>query len=179
MILHLRFLFLIVVTSFLFSCSADDESIDMLPPKTRTGEQTLGFKINGETYILNGTGTNLPRVYYQEMNGKYFLTIGADFIKDDQHKTIQIVGQDLKQLEEKAYVLEEREASKIWAGYYEGSSDVPYSFFTTNEVTGNLIITKLDQEKFIISGEFYFTALNEDGNLIKIRDGRFDLNYAK
>lgn len=41
--------------------------------------------------------------------------------------------------------------------------------------SGELKITKLDRENFIISGTFWFTAVNDQGDTIRVTDGRFDV----
>lgn len=178
MLLNYKILFFSVIVLSLFSCNTDDQNMEAsLPPKTQTGEQTLGFKVGDEIFAKNSPEKKPPRISYQEINGNYFLTIGADFIKNNEPKTMQIVGQGIDPLEEKSYVLEERVESKIWAGFYEGSSEDPYSYFTTDVINGTLNISYLDEKNSIISGEFEFTALNEDGTKIVIREGRFDLKY--
>ncbi len=40
-------------------------------------------------------------------------------------------------------------------------------------------ITKLDFENHIVSGTFWFDAINEDGKLVEIREGRFDMNFTE
>ena len=43
---------------------------------------------------------------------------------------------------------------------------------------GTLTITRFDDQEHIISGTFEFTVQGNNGELIKITDGRFDLNYS-
>lgn len=54
----------------------------------------------------------------------------------------------------------------------------PISFETTNTVTGELKITKLNTQQRIISGTFWYDAINPKGDIVKIREGRFDMHYA-
>src|SRR5690554_6523302 len=51
------------------------------------------------------------------------------------------------------------------------------SFETNTEYTRELHITKLDKEKNIISGTFWFDAVNEQGTKVEIREGRFDMVF--
>lgn len=54
-----------------------------------------------------------------------------------------------------------------------------YGYGTTDQVTGQLTITKLDPEKAIISGTFWFDAVRlSDGEKVQIREGRFDMEYT-
>ena len=51
-------------------------------------------------------------------------------------------------------------------------------YTTTATVTGELKITKLDTQQRIISGTFWFDAINSDGEKVEIREGRFDMRYV-
>lgn len=55
-------------------------------------------------------------------------------------------------------------------------SPVDVEFATTNDqYTGELTITKLDFEKHIVSGTFWFNVKHPvTGDTVKIRKGRFD-----
>jgi len=60
------------------------------------------------------------------------------------------------------------------AGYLKSISNI----YRTNAVnTGELKITKLDPSESIISGTFWFDAVNAAGEKVEIRQGRFDWNY--
>jgi len=49
--------------------------------------------------------------------------------------------------------------------------------YTTGEdkYVGEFTITKLDTVNYIISGTFWFDAVSEDGEVVEIREGRFDI----
>jgi len=53
------------------------------------------------------------------------------------------------------------------------------SYVTNSKVSGQLIITKFDQSNQIISGNFYFNAVDFSGDTVKITDGRFDMLYTR
>jgi len=44
-------------------------------------------------------------------------------------------------------------------------------------LTGQLTITKLDLQNRIISGTFYFDAVNPAGDKVSVTDGRFDVKF--
>src|SRR5690606_35013194 len=50
---------------------------------------------------------------------------------------------------------------------------------TTPEVTGEMTITKLDFENNIVSGTFWFDAVNGNGEIVEIREGRFDMRFTQ
>jgi hypothetical protein len=49
--------------------------------------------------------------------------------------------------------------------------------FTNTIKTGKLKITRLDLSNSIISGTFWFDAVNSTGEIVKVREGRFDKHY--
>jgi len=44
-------------------------------------------------------------------------------------------------------------------------------------VTGELTITHHDFDNAIISGNFWFDAINGSGDIVEVREGRFDMEY--
>lgn len=48
------------------------------------------------------------------------------------------------------------------------------TYMTTENFTGELTITYHDIENFIVSGTFWFDAVDTNGDIVEIRDGRFD-----
>lgn len=56
------------------------------------------------------------------------------------------------------------------------NGDVKYT--TTNVSIGELKITKLDTQQKIISGTFWYDAINASGEKVEVREGRFDMRYV-
>jgi hypothetical protein len=48
---------------------------------------------------------------------------------------------------------------------------------TTDKVVGELIITNHIYKQGIMSGTFWFDAINSNGEIVQIREGRFDVHY--
>jgi hypothetical protein len=48
------------------------------------------------------------------------------------------------------------------------------TYTTTENYIGELVIEFHDTENYIISGTFWFDAVNENGEVVQIRNGRFD-----
>src|SRR5690625_5713030 len=44
---------------------------------------------------------------------------------------------------------------------------------------GSIIYTKIDRKNFILSGEFEFSAVNDECDTVYITDGRFDMQYNR
>jgi len=60
----------------------------------------------------------------------------------------------------------------------EYNIDTASSVFKTNDIYfGTLEILYHDIDNYILSGRFEFDAVNEDGEVIEIREGEFDLKY--
>lgn len=57
-------------------------------------------------------------------------------------------------------------------GEFRTSSQNQYN--TNNTYSDELTITRVDTYNSIISGTFWFDAINEQGQIVEIRDGRFD-----
>ncbi|MFY0484118.1 DUF6252 family protein, partial [Flavobacterium sp. PLA-1-15] len=50
-------------------------------------------------------------------------------------------------------------------------------YYTNTIKTGELKVTRVDLANSIISGTFWFDAVNQAGEVVEIREGRFDWNY--
>jgi hypothetical protein len=50
-------------------------------------------------------------------------------------------------------------------------------YTTTTSVRGELFISKLDHVSRVISGTFWFDAVDENGSKIQVQEGRFDMQY--
>jgi len=61
--------------------------------------------------------------------------------------------------------------------YYYNSLYNNTSYVTKDNFKGELVITFFDSEKNIISGTFWFDAVNSEGEVIEVRDGRFDMKH--
>ena len=61
-------------------------------------------------------------------------------------------------------------------GTYEISDDLYNSenYSSTENYIGELNINYHDIKNYIVSGTFWFDAVNENGEIVEIRDGRFD-----
>lgn len=67
----------------------------------------------------------------------------------------------------------------VGGGYSVTGEDDYKRYTTTPEVTGELTIIKLDFENNIVSGTFWFDAINDDGEIVEIREGRFDMRFTQ
>jgi len=177
-----KILLCIIIAAFFIAAKCNKEPLTnaTLPPATQEGKNTIGFTINGEVWVpyykcklfgnpcgeisadYNGPPSgpnNIGFGFSRERNNKTsFLVISSAFA------TITSVGNKIDSIS----VNYNGENSNSNADSYSGP--LPGSKF---------IITKLDMQNQIMSGEFEF-ILNEDnrsGKTIIIKEGRFDFKF--
>lgn len=155
----------------------------VLPPATQEGKNTVGFTINGEVWVP----------YYKcglgkDPCGEYSATystplaapnaIGFQFTRERDGKsstltfsssgigTITIPGNKIDSI---AIDFQDENWSGN-TGIYRGP------FVAANN---KLLITKVDLQNHIISGEFEFVLLEQNGSgkTITLKDGRFDFKF--
>ncbi|AXT18638.1 hypothetical protein D7030_06645 [Flavobacteriaceae bacterium AU392] len=162
------------------SCNDDDDNVapvDRLPPATQTGEGTFACLINGEVFRPDRFGQGVPRAFYQNVNFAFTLGISASSGGGEETKFFNLGGLDVNALEETTYDLVEFESGNFFVQYTLGGGFVLRT--ETNSINpGRLTITNFDPDNFIISGTFEFTVLDDEGNEIRITEGRFDLRYT-
>lgn len=169
----------VLILFLTISCNKDDDQtpLEKLPPPTQIGAQTFGCLINGEAFVPALFGSNAPRAFYQFVRGAHTFSISGSRDKDGKLYSIGIAGIDVEPVEETTYMLIEKESGNHF-GTYRINGGLLYSGTTSEARPGKLFIDFLDEEKGIISGRFEFTLFDDDGNEIKITDGRFDMNYT-
>ena len=59
--------------------------------------------------------------------------------------------------------------------YFKKYSSQTATFKTSDSENGKVLISHFDTINRIISGTFYFDAVNSEGEITQIRDGRFDV----
>ena len=173
----MRKLLLILITTFtLCSCDKDNDKptnpVSQLPPATQTGENTFGCLINGEPFVVSNT-SNQTAIYQDgglliggQKNINNNLTQVSMFISEANIGAIIA--------ENNSYVLNSNSVPK--GEYYIENQNCFY--FTSSNYTGSLMITKIDNINFIISGKFEFKSISENcADIINITNGRFDLQY--
>lgn len=177
-ILHL---FLILGLALNTACNKDDDEpqnpIDQLPPATQTGEQTFGCLINGEVFLPDNFGSGRPNAFYQFADGAFTLGISASSSVDEHLESVAVGAIDVEPINIARYNLKELETGNYFGRYSIGGG-LFLNKITTKSLPGKLTITNFDPENFIISGTFEFTVFDNEGNEIKITNGRFDMLYT-
>lgn len=167
---------ILYILFLLFVIGCKENSKIQLPPATQTGQGIIGCLVNGKVFIAQG-----------------------GFIGGVDDLTISI-GKDIFSLGGTAYGPDTEIDGNLYLQFYDNYNIYNQSTFplineldrrgmyinhnskkfTTGQdnYIGELIITKLDTANHIVSGTFWFDAVSEDGELIEVREGRFDDHYA-
>lgn len=165
---------------FFYSCKKDDDNLSplqQLPPATQTGANTGGALVNGEAFLPNFSLNNSLVCYF--LDGKDF-AFGISGGTRDRDETILISLRNIQLNLNKIYSLNTIFNDEAKSGEYTINSTPPPSplYFSTNSIiTGELVFTHHDFDKAILSGTFWFDAINSEGEIIEVRAGRFDMEY--
>lgn len=180
------FLLLIVlcITALaVLSCKKDKKEV--LPPETQTGARTFGCLIDGEVFIPGGaqlSGGSLNS-NYQEIDGDhYFRLVGNNERDKKNRRSIGIFSYKSTISNRATFVLENRFSENKFYALCSRSSNTPFSgkYFETDSIyRGELFITYLDTVQQIVSGTFWFDAISENGEVVQVRSGRFDMRYTR
>ena len=171
-----------MMPTFIFnSCNPDDDNLNSLPPETQTGANTAGCLVNGKVFLPKQEGLNPALVCnYEFIDGEFFFNLVIRDNRGQGVKTLSVRTQRIDLEAGSTYILNIDNTISIdftgGGGVYSiNASD----FFYTNTIkTGELKITRLDLQNSIISGTFWFDAVNEAGELVEVREGRFDVQFA-
>jgi hypothetical protein len=177
-----KLLLLLLTTFILSSCNKDDNpfsSKDQLPAETQAGANTVGCLINGQVYLPSQRGINSPiNCQYEYINNEFFFIMSfSDDKNSGPNVSVQTLRINLSQGE--TYILNKNSIDNGdftgGGGAYRLSSSNKY--YTNAIKRGELKITRVDLSNSIISGTFWFDAINSNGEIVEIRSGRFDWNY--
>lgn len=138
-----------------------------LPPATQEGKNTIGFLVDSEVWVPKHSFS------FPAMNG--FYESGSLYLRANRGNKTQF-GIDHGYITGLGtFPLTASDSAKLINAFFYIDGKGRYTTSFTSD--GELNITKLDTLQKIISGTFYFDAINEEGEIVEIRDGRFDLKY--
>jgi len=171
----MKSLYLHIILLLLTCAACKDGALapkEQLPPATQEGRNTFGCLVNGEVWVPNiSINPSIHRLTGYFSEGYFYLR--ANRTKEGKRQSF---GLDHKYIDSIGiYSLEPTIDQPIIQVFFKDSED---RYDTDSVATpGELNISYLDTSKRIISGTFYFDAINEAGKVMEIRDGRFDLKY--
>jgi hypothetical protein len=172
-------LLLLLVTLSLSCCSKEDNKptnpIDQLPPATQTGANTAGCLVDGKAFLPKGyiPSGNLVCNY---IDGKDF-SIGFSQKNDNETLSVDVISYNKSLVVGETYQLKEYGANSIFGEYFIFQRTGSLTYQTNSIVKGELKITYHNFDKAILSGTFWFDAVNKNGEKVQVREGRFDMEY--
>ena len=177
---------LLLPLTLTYSCkkNSDPTKNAKLPAATQEGKNTIGFTINGEVWIP----------YYKcrsfgnpcaEFSARYGVSGGAapnaiDFAftrkRENKSSSLSISSSGLGTITTMGSKIDSIDVSftaENWSGN-TGAFGGPYL-----GGTNKFIVTKIDYQNQIISGEFELVLIEQNGtgNTITLKDGRFDFQF--
>lgn len=175
------FLFVAILS---LSCTHHDDKpanpIDKLPPATQTGANTAGCLVNGEAFLPKGYFPGGGALYFVYQDGLNFsLAISQNVNNHIKSVNVASLNQNLHDNIGVVFPLTEYGANSKYGEYTINAepSPSPNSYSTTTTVRGELKITHHDFDHAIMSGTFWFDAINSNGEKVQVREGRFDMHY--
>lgn len=175
----------------LSQCSKDpDEVIDYsntLPPATTSGENTVGFLLNGKVFtplgIPEAGRKNLLFLVYDD--GGFRLRVVR--VEDGYETEFRLVSENITGTGTYP-ITPENSSDRIYfsRAYIDSTGKRVNMCFSENyflsryNATGFIKITRFDHDNRVVSGEFEATFTNSEcemGDRIDIKQGRFDMQY--
>jgi hypothetical protein len=175
-----KLFFLLATIALLASCDKDGQLFagkDKLPPETQTGANTVGCLVNDKVFLPHDMGLNSGvRCFYQFVKGERYFVVALTDYRDGSIETVNVFTGKTVLTVGQTYPLNQGYNLDTGGGaeYY---TDLNNKFSTNLINTGELKITRIDVSKSIVSGTFWFDAVNSKGEKVEIREGRFDWNY--
>ncbi len=158
---------------------------DQLPPETHEGNFTFGCKVDGKIYTASGKDGGIglfgPRThvnYYLNASDSVII-ISAENFSANPNFSFDLTIHFLRTNETclmKAYPY-----NGIFNNHISDIKDSSGIFSTTNKYTGSMTINYFDGSYIpynhgtILAGTFEMDAVNTNGKVIHITEGRFDI----
>ena len=162
---------ILLIFFFVIGCKKD------LPIETQSGTDTFGCYVNGKLFIPKGSPFAGPilKAQYSIQNNKPIFSISATMADGENRHAVSIVGDSIK-LAVGTYAIATPKAGSVSGHYNFPDPLAPQGSYTsTNIQAGQLTIKHYDSIKYVISGTFYFDAVNNNGQKVEVREGRFDV----
>jgi len=164
------------------------DPLSQLPPETQTGANTFGCLVNGHVFVPKGPSLGpILYSYYQHIySGPYgyvFQVSADDNSHNDNFFSVTILV-DSSFLQQSQQILlkargQGRASGRYYSSIFNGTVSTVNIFNTSDLVGGILTIKKFDEINQIASGTFWFNALGNSGDTVKVTDGRFDVHFTR
>jgi hypothetical protein len=175
-------LLLLLQSCFLFDIKPKEK--DQLPPETQTGANTFGCLVDGKVFLPKRGGFGSPehfRCDYQFVDGHFVFQLVGTRYGNDAVNSVGVYYTSTTLIKEGKYSFSTQSTPDYAFGQHSDGSFTTYRLHKTDGITytGELWIKKIDTINGIISGTFWFNALDDygSGSKVEIREGRFDARF--
>ena len=179
----MKFLSIILIFLLFTQAACEKPNIGKLPPETQEGLYTFGCKVDGKIYTAEGKGGLLAseQVNFNLGSSDSSISISAASTGNTKNKFhIHLTFKYLDFLG--TYMMNIYPYEGTFYDDSNGSLPTGYNTFTTS----NIYLGKLNLNYFngrfnpyykgsILAGTFEMDAINEEGKVIHITEGRFDI----
>lgn len=167
-------LFLTLLSLCLFSCRDRDPDPNVLPEATQSGKNTGGALVDGKVWVASTKFIYPPEgTFCEKMNDTYNIHIFLKHLSNNTNLTLNAKIKDLVIGQE--YVLPQSSNPDTDYGIYSNSSFIYMTSLPNYK--GKIKITRIDLQNQIVCGIFEFRAIDSNGNIVNITDGRFDKKF--
>ncbi len=161
---------IIILISFLTGCDRNKDSTtkkDVLPPITQEGKNTFGCKVNDEVWVPKGS-ISVPALTSNYQNNSFSIAVNRSADNEYLYYNGYFTSAGQYSLYDPLQTI----------FYSKEINGILHQYSTDSDHTGVMTITKLDTSEGIISGTFYFDAIDTVTNeVVHVTDGRFDVKY--
>lgn len=181
----------VLITSLFFTTACKKHivtsPVDQLPAETQTGVNTFGCLVNGKVFKPHGPSIGpILSCFYQNLYGTdnpgyHFGLFGIDKTNVQDFTSVEI-GLDSIEIKGSMVIpltkfLTPGYGDGQYGHYMAGANGI--LFHTNDTVKGELNIKYFDSTNQVISGTFWFNAVSDKGDTVKVTNGRFDMRYTR
>ena len=151
-----------------------------LPAATQTGANTFACLLNGQAFIPNKLNTVQGAILecrYDDTGPGYFEAAGGTKNNDGSITDIILRANFLSASSGQTLSFQALSANASASCIIQYPTGASTEYDTNSSVSGQLTITGFNAAKAILSGTFYFNAVNSANDTVKITGGRFDMRY--
>src|SRR5665213_2324933 len=140
--------------------------VDQLPPASQTGANTFGCLINGQVFLPKGPSLGpILQCAYQYLDNNYsphgyFFQLSASDHSNSTDITSVGIYTDSLNIRENVFQLGDNKPGNAY-GFYDriNLQGIDMTLYTTNNLAGQLAITRFDEVNQIVSGTFWFSVV--------------------
>ena len=158
-------------------CKKDDPApAEQLPPATQTGANTFGCLVNGQAWTSktsSGYGAYLVQ-YEPGVNNPLGGNLNIRLTSDNNKMKVFLSAGPIFRV--RSFALDSA-ATEGTASYFDRDRAYPCNEvlnYDATYLTGNLTLTRLDEQAGVISGTFEFKLAKPGCDTIRVTQGRFD-----